>query len=262
MNSFEWKELQNLTAAIDTNQERLNEARSRRDVGRLQRLEEEIARAEKRRADLLAHITTHLVNTPTAAAAPRPVAKAAAIDPKPKTPPPSAPPVESEVTAEPIAEEVPVEATAEMATVDAVSSEAAVVNCDSVEDVLLDEPVAEAAQATDADPAASGASAEVSVSDETRTAPMPKGGNAAWQLLTFADIGRAKSALGLRRAEILARQAAELKALDADRNQIAALEQALEVFTRKFKQPSPEAAPLRLVTPAEARQHKREGKAA
>ena len=61
------------------------------------------------------------------------------------------------------------------------------------------------------------------------------GDTSMWDQLTAADIERVKRGLATRRAEILTRHAEELKALEADRNEIDAIEKAIAVFTRKFK---------------------------
>lgn len=64
MSSFEWMELQTLTNDIDMSRSRLVEARKSGDQGRVGALEEEITRAEKRRLQLLAHISTNIVTAP------------------------------------------------------------------------------------------------------------------------------------------------------------------------------------------------------
>lgn len=58
-----------------------------------------------------------------------------------------------------------------------------------------------------------------------------------WDQLTPSDIERAKHELGVRRAEMLARHAEELKALEGDQAQIETLEQAIAAFAQKFAQP-------------------------
>ena len=69
MSSFEWMELQTLTNDIDMSRSRLIEARKSGDQGRVGALEEEITRAEKRRVQLLAHISTNIVTAPEPAKA-------------------------------------------------------------------------------------------------------------------------------------------------------------------------------------------------
>src|SRR5712691_5690833 len=67
MSSFEWMELQTLTNDIELSRSRLVEARKSGDRGRVTALEEEIGRAENRRLQLLAHISTNIVTIPEAA---------------------------------------------------------------------------------------------------------------------------------------------------------------------------------------------------
>ncbi len=55
-----------------------------------------------------------------------------------------------------------------------------------------------------------------------------------WDQLTPSDIEQAKNELGERRAEMLARHAAELKELEDDRSHVEALEQAIAAFVEKF----------------------------
>jgi hypothetical protein len=56
----------------------------------------------------------------------------------------------------------------------------------------------------------------------------------AWDRLSRGDIERAMETLRARRAEMLARHAAELKSLQVDRIQVEALDAAIDAFTRKF----------------------------
>lgn len=55
-----------------------------------------------------------------------------------------------------------------------------------------------------------------------------------WDTLTAADIERVKRGLATRRAEILARHAEELKALEADQNEIDVFEKTIATFAQKF----------------------------
>src|SRR5207249_4575589 len=64
MSSFEWMELQTLTNYIELARSRLVEARKSGDRGRVTGLEDEITRAESRRLQLLAHISTNIVTIP------------------------------------------------------------------------------------------------------------------------------------------------------------------------------------------------------
>src|SRR6266851_4924751 len=68
MSSFEWMELQTLTNDIELSRSRLVEARRSGDRGRVTALEEEITRAESRRLQLLAHISTNIVTIPESGA--------------------------------------------------------------------------------------------------------------------------------------------------------------------------------------------------
>jgi len=61
-----------------------------------------------------------------------------------------------------------------------------------------------------------------------------KGVTDMWDKLTAADIEQVKRGLATRRSEILARHAAELKALEADQNEIDIIEKAIAAFAHKF----------------------------
>jgi hypothetical protein len=67
-----------------------------------------------------------------------------------------------------------------------------------------------------------------------------------WDQLTPTHIERAKQELDIRRAEMLARHAEELKALDTDQNEIDSLAQAIDAFVRKFNLPSAGASVVHL----------------
>ena len=75
-----------------------------------------------------------------------------------------------------------------------------------------------------------------------------------WDKLTVGDLERIKRGLAMRRSEILARHAEELKALEAEQGEIDTIEQAIAAFTRKFKlSTSAEVVPLdaeRVLAPA------------
>lgn len=73
-----------------------------------------------------------------------------------------------------------------------------------------------------------------------------------WNQLTPADVERAKRDLGFRRTEMLARHSEELRALDADKVEIDALEQAIDAFMRKFAVPPAggEVVPLKQQRPS------------
>jgi hypothetical protein len=61
---------------------------------------------------------------------------------------------------------------------------------------------------------------------------------AVWEQLSPSDIDRAKRELDVRRADMLARHAEELKALEADQVEIDKLAQAIDAFVRKFNLPT------------------------
>jgi hypothetical protein len=87
---------------------------------------------------------------------------------------------------------------------------------------------------------------EVAVTDAASSAPVPfaepiEGATTVWDQLTPDHIEQAKRELDRRRAETVARHAAELKALEADQDEIGALDRAIAAFTHKFSQ-RPEAA--------------------
>jgi len=56
-----------------------------------------------------------------------------------------------------------------------------------------------------------------------------------WDELTSADVERVKRGVATRRAEMLARHAHELKALETERSEIDTIEKAIALFTQKFK---------------------------
>jgi hypothetical protein len=62
--SYEWMELQTLTAEIEVSRSRLGSARAKRDHGHIRALQEEIATAERRRDKLLHYISINLAGVP------------------------------------------------------------------------------------------------------------------------------------------------------------------------------------------------------
>lgn len=86
--------------------------------------------------------------------------------------------------------------------------------------------------------AAEPAAGEPAVTASAPEADIVKGGVAVWDQLTPGDIERAKDELGVRRTEMLARHAEELKGLDVAQAELDTLEHAIEAFARKFKLPS------------------------
>jgi hypothetical protein len=73
-----------------------------------------------------------------------------------------------------------------------------------------------------------------------------------WQQLTRADLERVKRELDVRRSEMLARHAEELRALDADKAEIDIVEQTIEELVRKFNIGSAEVLPLQRPTFSQA----------
>ena len=99
-------------------------------------------------------------------------------------------------------------------------------------------------------------------SPATSPAASTEGGSAVWDQLTPGDIQNAKNELAGRRAEMLARHAEELKAVDTDQAQLDTLAEAIELFARKFKQPAPAEAPnADVVTLEQERELRMQGRA-
>ena len=97
-------------------------------------------------------------------------------------------------------------------------------------------------EASDNDPASEPAPEDPgppSTDDAASPAAAPEagsttGGIAVWDQLTPSDIERARNDIDVRRAEMLARHAEELKSLEADQAQLDGLVQAIDAFARKF----------------------------
>ena len=120
------------------------------------------------------------------------------------------------------------------------------------------EPVSEAAEPEPVE-AAAAPSAEAAEDVTPRRAVSPvadaiKGVSAVWDQLTATDIERAKRELDVRRAEMLARHAEELRGLEADQVEIDTLAQAIDSFLRKFNQPAAENSVVRLDEKRDLRQ--------
>ena len=207
MSSFEWMELQTLTSEIAAARSRLAAARSSRDLGRVRALEEEITAAEGRRDKLLAYISTNLA-TDAEAGARVAAAKAAAA-------------AEKKTASARTADEPDAPAAAEAATEEP--------EPEAPESVPVAQPAAAKPQTVDPITATAVASP-----GPTPTADSVEGGIMAWDQLTPSDIERAKHDIGVRRAEMLARHAEELKTLEADQAQLDVLEQAIDAFAKKF----------------------------
>ena len=59
-----------------------------------------------------------------------------------------------------------------------------------------------------------------------------------WDKLTKTDLERAKRILASRRSELLVRHTEEMKALEADENEVDAIERAIAAFAQKLKSSS------------------------
>jgi hypothetical protein len=243
MSSFEWVELETLTSDIETARSRLVDARKRNNQGAVAMLETEITRAEKRRAQLLAHISTNVATSPEPV--PRPTAKEAAGSRQAAAPVAAALP-EAPGEQQPPGETVssPEPATPAEANDGAVAVEAAT-------------PAAEG-EATEAPPVPETVvpiiASEVASPAAAPNADSVEGDTFMWDQLKPSDIARAKAELGERRAETLARHAEELRGLEGDQSLLETLEQAIDSFLRKFNPPSPEGAVVALDQERELRQ--------
>jgi hypothetical protein len=265
MSSFEWMELQTLTSDIETARDRLADARKRRDHGRIRALEAEITQAEKRRLQLVAHISTNIATAPEpppavtgrppAEAAAEPTEEAPAIDEATAVAESEMP---AEATEEAGAEEVAAPAAAEPPAAEEPeiepeptprrrAKEAASAGEEPV--VAADQPEAEAPPPEPQFEVAAAAASSASAPKATS----PEGGITVWDQLTPNDIERAKRDIGVRRAEMLARHADELKALEAEQGQIDVLEQAIASFLTKFNAAA-EGAVVKLDQERELRQ--------
>ena len=267
MSSFEWMELQTLTSDIDTARSRLADARKRRDHGRIRALEDEITRAEKRRLQLVAHISTNIATGEEPTPIPRARGASATAEPAAEAETPSPASADEEPSAveaaapEPEAAEEAVEAvaveTAEETTEAASETAETVAEEPSPETPESEAPepepepaprrrakeaaAAEEPAETADQPEAAAPSPEPQLEDAaaaalraSASATSAKGGTMAWDQLTPNDIERAKRDIGVRRAEMLSRHAEELKSLEAEQSQIDLLEQAIGAFMQKF----------------------------
>ena len=245
MASSEWMELENLSSEIANSISRLEAAKLVGSNGLAQVIEKEIAALEERRSRLLATIASSVVGdkrdedkiqSETEAelevnARPQP-------EPEPE-PGPATKPIEvplAEAEAEPEPEEPryrdPVEATTIVAE-----------RPREPEQHPVRAPEPQRAEPQRAEVFAPMPPPVIAAPEPSRYEEPPRRGPASWNQLTPGDVERAKRDLNQRRIETLARHAAELRALDADQEDIDALERAIEVFTRKFAvQPQPAGA--------------------
>jgi hypothetical protein len=75
----------------------------------------------------------------------------------------------------------------------------------------------------------------------------------AWDQLARCDLDRARSEIGRQRAEMRARHAQELRALDADQSELETLERAIAAFAQKFNLSSGSGAVVKLDEEREVR---------
>jgi hypothetical protein len=96
---------------------------------------------------------------------------------------------------------------------------------------------------------------EIEIKNETNLANNPRSTNpwvttdttgdlTMWDKVTADDLERVKRGVATRRAEMLARHAGELKALENEQAEIDAVEKAIAVFTQRFKVAGAEIVPL------------------
>ncbi len=236
MGSFEWMEVETLSTEIAVLDSRLTAAKSRNNYGLVKVVQEQIAAAQQRRAQYLAHITTSLAESldPAPLSETAPAAqpgKNRALSQKNQEEL-AAPDQPSAELADPVMAEVP----EELAEPDQPSAELADPVMAEVPEELAepDQPSAElAAPVTTSGVASPFADTNEGVTD-------------VWDQLTPSHIERAKHELGIRRAEMLARHAEELKVLDVDQSEIDTLTQAIDAFVRKFNSPAAANSVIRL----------------
>lgn len=83
-----------------------------------------------------------------------------------------------------------------------------------------------------------------------------------WDSITYAELRQARTQLQLSRDEIARRHAEELKGLDAEREEVAALERLVADFARRFKPASGHAAASKAALPEPAKPGSAEPEAA
>jgi len=231
MSSFEWMELQSLSADIAEARKRLAEARSLKDDRVIRSLEQEITAAEAQRARIVMQLSTHFADNPAQGGG-----ESA----------PEAETTKSELNRDASTEDgitVSEWEKGELSESEKVVPEeealrvAEIISALEVENEPESPPQTPAVPTGDGDPAPPAASVE----DDN-----PKGGTIVWDQLTPSDLERAKEALVSRRTEMLARHAEELKALEADGNQLEELERAISAFLRRFTSPPSDAEVVKL----------------
>jgi hypothetical protein len=276
MGSFEWMEVETLSTEITALESRLAAAKSRHNYGLVKVVKEQIAAAQQRRGRYLAHITTSLAESLESPAesktAPETPPRQRAVGQKnrdePAAPePPSAEladPVAAEALEEaaepeqPIADPAAADVSAEpeptsarfsesdmpdisgaLATPDQLPEPADAARAEAPTQLANpDQPVAEPADTAPAEVPKQRADPIAGSGDPSPNADTIEGVIDVWDQLTPTHIEHAKHELGIRRAEMLARHAEEIKALESDQGEINALAQAIDAFVRKFNQPS------------------------
>ena len=250
MAASEWMELENLSSEIANSISRLEAAKLVGSNGLAQVIEKEIAALEERRSRLLANIASSVVgnkgdgdqNQPESAAEPEAKARS---EPEPDPPPQARPADETRTDPRPEPES---EETGNRHPVQPAIAAAEEFREPPQQPALAPEfqkaemvaPVTGGAPEPPRNEEALRRSA--SPPEPSRYEEPPRRGGASWNQLTPADVERAQRDLNQRRIETLARHAAELRALDADQEDIDVLERAIEVFTRKFAVQQPAGA--------------------
>jgi hypothetical protein len=260
MGSFEWMEVETLSTEITALESRLAAAKSRHNYGLVKVVKEQIAAAQQRRGRYLAHITTSLAES---------LESPAESKTAPETPPrqrsvgqknrdePAAPEPPSAELADPVAAEALEEAaepeptsarfsesdmpdiSGALATPDQLPEPADAARAEAPTQLAdPDQPVAEPADTAPAEVPKRRADPIAGSGDPSPNADTIEGVIDVWDQLTPTHIEHAKHELGIRRAEMLARHAEEIKALESDQGEINALAQAIDAFVRKFNQPS------------------------
>jgi len=89
---------------------------------------------------------------------------------------------------------------------------------------------------------------EVALPPTQSPAPaIQEGASAVWNSLSRSDLERVKSELNIRRSQMLARHAEELKPLDGEMAEIETFEQVIDALVRKFNIGSAEVVSLERV---------------
>jgi hypothetical protein len=208
--SFEWLELETLSRDIANLEDRLRAARSTKNHGLMRLLEQQLDQAKRRRPQILEAITRHAAYS-AAAPASRPG--------KHKRP-------VAVLVEDVLVEDAPVADAPAVAAPQVIAEDAA----ESAEGdtAVAVQAIAEPEPEQQPDERNSAASVVVPFSAST------EGNRSMWDQLTPDHLEKAKGELARRRDEMVSRHAEELKALDAEQDELAALDQAIGAFARKF----------------------------